>query len=185
MAHLHRAIDCNRPRTRTAAETNPMLTIKPFVLPLLLLTGCAILPASPVPALPVTTLASGAVMLVGTATDQPELKAAEQAVRGEFFRRGVRVIPQAALRAEVTLARRSPTVGYSSVSRGNGILIDAKPQDGRLDLCRDQVFRLSVAVFEVRTAKIIYRGAGERLRCGELDADDLAELAEVALGGLL
>jgi hypothetical protein len=162
-----------------------MLTTKFIVAPLLLLTGCAMIPLSPSPTLPVTTLANGAVMLTGDTADQPILKAAEEAVRVEFVRRGVRVIPQATVRAEVTLARRNPAVGYNAASRGNGVLIDAKPQDGRLDLCHDQVFRLSVAVFEVRNAKVIYRGAGERLQCGELDADDLAELAKVALGGLL
>jgi hypothetical protein len=121
--------------------------------------------------------------LPGDPAGDPAVTAAERAVREALVQRGYSLTVDAPYQVEVALARRAAAVGFGAASTDSPD-VDAKPQDGGIDLCRDHIFRLSVAILDQRTAVIASRGAAERVRCGNPDADDLTELAAVALGSL-
>ena len=108
--------------------------------------------------------------------------AATTAVRTMLGELEYRIVGDAPYQVDVALAKRASTVGFHDNEDRTGIM--AKPHDGRIDLCREHVFRLSVAVIERKTAAVVYRGVGEKVRCGDPDDADLRALARVALASL-
>ncbi|MEY4270633.1 MAG: hypothetical protein RLZZ58_1849, partial [Pseudomonadota bacterium] len=74
------------------------------------------------------------VMLPGAPQSPAAVHAAEAAVRGALARHGYRLADDAAIQADVSLARRNNDVGYQEPAGG----AVAAPGDDRIDLCRDQ-----------------------------------------------
>lgn len=111
---------------------------------------------------------------------------AVEGVRKVLVQRGFEVVADADFRVDVGLAKRAVEVGFRGErGTGNGSAsVEALPEDRRLDLCREHIFRLSVAIMDRRKGTVVYRGTAEDVRCGAPDADNLLGLANVALRSL-
>ena len=111
---------------------------------------------------------------------------AVEAVSKVFARRGYHVAAEADFRVDVGLAKRAVEVGFRGepATAGRSVGVEALPEDRRIDLCREHIFRLSVAIVDRRSGLIVYRGTAEDVRCGEPGADNLLALANVALHSL-
>ena len=150
-----------------------------------LLGACAIIPGP-------AGSGTGSVSAINRVTfgDGPERPGeqtlAVEAVRKVLERRGYQVVPDADFRVDVGLAKRAVEVGFrvEPSSADRGATFEAKPEDRRLDLCREHVFRLSLAIMDRRNGAIVYRGTAEEVRCGEPDGGHLLALARGAVRAL-
>ena len=109
-----------------------------------------------------------------------------EAVRKVLTSRGYQNAADAEFRVDVGLAKRAVEVGFRGEpgAADRSAAVEALPEDRRLDLCREHIFRLSVAIMDRRSGAIAYRGAAEEVRCGEPDAGNMLGLANVALHSL-
>lgn len=143
------------------------------------LGGCAIIPG------PVGS-STGNFPVTNRVSFGDEPAPAVEAVGKVLARRGYLVATEADFRVDVGLAKRAVEVGFrgepATAGRSSGV--EALPEDRRIDLCREHIFRLSVAIVDRRSGLIVYRGTAEDVRCGEPGADNLLALANVALHSL-
>lgn len=156
-----------------------------FVTVLPLIAACAIIPG-PTGSGVGTLTPDNLVMLETEADALSGERAAQQAVRIALSRRGYRIVRDANFEVKVSIAKRATEVGFKATGDTPGDLLapQARPEGGRLDLCREHIFRMSVAIIDRGNGSINYRGAAENVRCGELEAGNLAAMAAVALQSL-
>ena len=119
-------------------------------------------------------------------TTEPARRFAADSIREVLVERGYRINRASRYRVEFGFARRASEIGFDSPqdSALSSAGARARPEARRLDLCREHVFRLSVAILETRSGNITYRGTAERIKCGDLKQSDYLALANVALQAL-
>lgn len=163
---------------------------KPVFLALMGLTasipaGCAVIPGPRGGG--VGTLANRDVVFPDAAGDAPTLQiAAAPAIRQALEARGYRFKKEARLKVEFGMAMRASEIGFEGAPdlRADLTVPHARPDVRRLDFCHEHIFRMTVAIVDYETGTIAYRGAAERVKCGELGKTDYVALANVALGSL-
>jgi hypothetical protein len=126
--------------------------------------------------------ASQPLSLLETPDTAPLARNAEIAVRNLLALRGHAFSGTADFGVQVTLARRDDGTGFATP--GNYETALGKRRRQHLTLCDAGIFRMSVAIIDLRSAAIAYRGHAEEVSCHEPDAKGLATLATSALQSL-
>lgn len=151
-------------------------------------TGCAFIP-EPRKASEGASLALSSVQLSDPAEDMsPALELARQAVSRALNKKGVNVAADSPFELDVTLSTRPPEMGLFSRPKdgeqlGNSSVAGAVRKQ-RLDLCKDQVIRLSVSLVSVNSGQQLYRAHAEDQTCRALGKALITTLADEAMAGL-
>lgn len=135
-----------------------------------------------------TAVISKTLLFAAAESQDSNYRAAKGAVEKVLVARGYRFAADARFEIALGLAKRPVEVGFQA-ARSPGRQEQAPypaalPEDRRLDLCREAVYRLSVVIVSRVDNTVAYRGAAEEVRCGDLSDSDLTGLANVALGSM-
>lgn len=154
---------------------------------LLLLSACAIVPA-PAGSTTGNLDLKRDVMFV---TDRPASqlnRSAENSVRKLLTLQGYRVRPWADVSVIVSIAERSPRLAFEARAvSGQANSADAfkgEKHGGRISLCADKVYRLTVAFVDQRKGEVPYRGFAEQVSCDAPDENNIYNLAASATRSL-
>lgn len=145
------------------------------------LTACAIIPA-PIGAAAGYLEPGRAVVLVQQPDQSPLQRDAESAVRRMLTVQGYRVVAKADLWIDVSFAKRDTGVGFSSSAIASGAEpVAGEKRAGGVNLCRDSIYRLTVAIADPSSGVLAYRGFAEVVSCHVPAGNELDVLAATAL----
>ena len=144
-------------------------------------SACAIVPA-PVGSTAGRLEPGRAVMFFEQPSQPSSAEAAETAVRQLLLVQGYRIVAKSDLSIEVSFAKRDPGVGFSNSASGNTTTpVEGEQRTGRINLCRDNIYRLSVAITDQRSGVVAYRGFSEDVSCHLPVGNELSVLAAAAM----
>lgn len=135
-----------------------------------------------------TAVSSKTLLFAAAENQDSNYVAAKGAVEKVLVARGYRFAADGRFEIALGLAKRPVEIGFQAAPspgrQEQAPYPAALPEDRRLDLCREAVYRLSVVIVSRVDNTVAYRGAAEEVRCGDLSDRDLTGLANVALGSM-
>lgn len=151
------------------------------------LSSCAIVPA------PVSSTAGRldtktSIMFVESDDASASARNAEGTVRRLLTLQGYKVTASANLGVDVSFSKRPPSVGFdAAASRPDGSSmgdVRGRKYASRLNLCKEDVYRLTVSITDYRTGMTAFRGFSEEVSCQQPSDNSLYVMAAAAMRSL-
>ena len=127
---------------------------------------------------------SAIVEFAAPALADPLMARADAQARSILAARGYAIVPQAPLRIELAWSRRPNDVAMKPDGDTNSPHGSARPVKKRVDLCKDSIHRLVVAMIDTQSGAIRYRGSAELNRCRAPSDEDVDAMVSQSLAGL-